>query len=289
MATWSGFSGSPVFLPNGHIAAVHNSAVKEENKQTKQVTYIPHGIRIDCVLEMLVYHELDGKVSFAIDKDKLNIVRWTMPDERSEKARADYSEAVKLVNEARRLIFDKQEYKEGADKCNAAIKLVPGYARAYSTRSTAFNNFYFDNDNRLAPETALKLLNSALEDAIRYAKMAPSDPSGVIRVCRVWNNIGRVSEDESYHQKALKVLEEVLTSDNLSKFDQAEAHSARGVAYDNLGEKGIALREHNEAIRLCPDEPVLWENRASYWEANGRDDLGASDRAKAREIRSKNQ
>src|SRR5207253_1677651 len=55
MATWGGFSGSPVYLPNGHVVALHNMA-RYVPGRGGEVKSIPHGVRVDCLWELLVHH-----------------------------------------------------------------------------------------------------------------------------------------------------------------------------------------------------------------------------------------
>jgi tetratricopeptide (TPR) repeat protein len=76
-----------------------------------------------------------------------------------------------------------------------------------------------------------------------------------------------------------------LKSNNIGKWARGDAISARAIAFGNLGQYDDAVREYNRAIETNPEDPILWENRASYWDNNSRPDLAASDRQKGREIR----
>jgi len=281
MATWPGFSGSPVFLPSGRVAAVHNMARPAEGRY-KQIITIPHGVRADCVLELLVHHGLEGMVPFEIDKSKVRVERWTKPDPRSEEARANYAKALELVSEAEDLVYNKSQYKAGSDKCNEALKLIPNFAPAYYVRSNAFNNYFVDHEG--SQEDNIKLLSVAHEDAVKYAKLVPSDFAGIIHVCRVLNNLGMATENYENNRKALVILNEVLTSKDLSTYQRAQAHSSRGSALSHLGESDAALREHNEAIRLSPQSGIFLWNRSYYWRGRGRYDLEAADVARAKEL-----
>src|SRR5207253_3187046 len=122
------------------VAAVHNMA-RRVKSQTGESKSIPHGIRVDCVVEALVHHGLDDKVPFKIDKTKVNLDRWTKPDKKGEQARADYAQAVALTAEAEYLTRFKKDFEKAELKCNEAIKLAPTYARAYYVRSLTFSNF----------------------------------------------------------------------------------------------------------------------------------------------------
>jgi membrane-associated protease RseP (regulator of RpoE activity) len=79
----------------------------------------------------------------------------------------------------------------------------------------------------------------------------------------------------------------LLTTDNLSRGLRATAMNRRAVAYDNLGDLESAWRDHNEAVRLCPEEPTHLETRAAFLEGRELGDLGRSDRARARNLRAK--
>jgi tetratricopeptide (TPR) repeat protein len=282
MSTWPGFSGSPVFLPNGRVAAVHNMATPEEGRY-KQIITIPHGIRSDCVLEMLVHHGLDGMVPFPFDKSKVQVERWTKVDARSAKAREDYVTASILVDEAEDLIYNKSKYSAGTEKCNEALKVLPSLARAHYVRSVACNSYYVDHGG-VSEEEDLRLLGAAHKDAVKYTNMVPSDFLGILQVCRVLNNIGVATQNHENTRKSLTILNEVLTSKQLQPYERATAHSCRGQAVSNLGDKETALREHNEAIRLAPKSSSMLWNRSYYWRGIGRDDLADADVAKAREM-----
>lgn len=282
MATWGGFSGSPVVLPNGHVAAVHNMA-RTEKGQNGATKDIPHGVRVDCVIEMLVHNDLDDKVPFKIDRAKVSVDRWTKPDKEGEKVRAAFAQADELVREARVLIFQKQDFEKGEEKCNEALKLVPNYAPAYFARSYAFNNFYWFK--RPPDEVARKVLELALADAKKYYQLVPTDPRGALQISRIFGNMAYVNGDAALTRTAIGILDALLSSENLTKYGQADALSSRGLNYNVLGKTDQALTDLNKAIELIPTEPVFWEHRAIYWDANRRPDLAATDRAKGKELR----
>jgi tetratricopeptide (TPR) repeat protein len=286
MATWPGFSGSPVFLPSGRVAAVHNMATPEEGRY-KQVITIPHGIRVDCVLEMLVHHGLEGKVPFQIDKSKVAVDRWTKTDERSDKARADYAQAAAMVAEAEKLTRFKKQFQEAEKLCNEAMQLTKNYARAYYVRALTRVNFKFENTRRLDPDSALKIIKLAHEDAIRSVQLDPSDPANVVIVCLTLNQLGFTAGDESQFRRSLAILQDLLKSDNLPPSVRGSAMSMRANVYDNLGDIDAALRDYNESIRLNPDNPNARENRGLFLRSREIGDFGEADYARAREIRAK--
>ena len=283
MATWGGFSGSPVFLPNGHVVAVHNMARNAEGPD-KIVKSIPHGVRVDCVLELLVHHGLEDKVPIKIDKSKVLVERWIKPDARTEKARGDYAKSYELLRDASHLIYGKQQYVDGIKKCNEAMQLIPNHYAAYRMRSIAIHMHWLNN---YEDETATKMLKTAFEDAIICAKIQPSNPKNDIHVIRIGAAIAFANKDSEFFRKLLSETNKMLDSDNLIPVDRAALYGQRAGIFSNLERNDQALRDYNEAIRLDPINPNLYEGRARFYANNGEEDLAADDRAKAGELRKK--
>jgi tetratricopeptide (TPR) repeat protein len=284
MATWPGFSGSPVFLTNGRVAAVHNSAPPVEGRYGQIIT-IPHGVRVDCVLELLVHHKLDGQVPFVIDKTKVLVERWLKPDPRTEKALADFDRAEQLMIQARIDIFTKQDFKKGIARCEEAVKVLPNYGPAYQVMAYGWNNYFGFHQDRLSTEQKLDILQKALDNINKYTKLLPSDPGGPVITCQIMNNAGIVQDAAKPLRESLAILNKVLEVEGLGRDARAEAHSYRATSHDFLGDADAARRDHGEALKLKPEVPIFWENRALFWDKNGRPDLAAADRARGREVR----
>ena len=281
MATWGGFSGSPLFLPNGHVVGVHNMARTVKSKQSGVIRSIPHGVRIDCLWELLVHHRLHEKVPIKIDETKLKIKRWLEPDLRDKLA----AHVKQLVYEADRLIILEEKYAEGVKKCSEAIKLVPDYAPAYFARAVGYRNYYVDNNEKISYEAGLKQLQYSLKDYYRWVQLDPTNPGAVIGFCVALNQISYHTEDQEHRRKALKILNATLSAESLSTYHRAEAHSTRGGVLDGLGNAAAALRDHNEAIRLYPGDAGFWETRGYYWQNQGYQARANADLLKSRQIR----
>jgi len=288
MSTWPGFSGSPVFLPSGRVAAVNNMAriVRTGPKEGEMRQSIPYGVRIDCVLELIVHHKLEEKVPFAIDKSKLSIERWLARDERSEKARADFARAEALVQEARKLVFVTNDFAAGETKANQAIELAPNLASAYYVKGMALMRFQVYNHDRLSTEASFELLESSRRLFLHAGQLNPAELYYARAVCAVLNNFGRVTGDTMHNEKALNVLNQLLTADNLTPSLRALILNSRGVAFNHLGDNQAALRDHNEAVRLYPIPSIL-DDRASFHEVTGNSALARADRARAQMLRQK--
>lgn len=287
MADWGGFSGSPVYLPNGHVVGVHNMA-RSEKGSFGDIRVIPHGIRLDCVWELLTHHKLLDKVAAKIDTASLNLKRWLVDDERD----VLFQKALTLLDEARYLVYTKEDFAKGIEVCTAAMKLVPSYGEPYLVRSHAFTNTWFNFRRKLDNEASKKLLLAALADGLQYKEIVgPSSPEPHINYCTTLNNLGAFTRDNKYNREALQILSNVLKVESLSKFNRANCLSGMGVALDNLGDNDEALKKHTEAVRLTPDQAHLWEARAEFYHYNKQfrmaQSFEKSDRARAKLLREK--
>lgn len=280
MATFPGFSGSPVVLANGHVIATHNMS-RTVASQPGATKTIPHGIRVDCLWELLAHHGLDAKVPLPVNKSTLNIARW-LQDSPEE---INFRKAVVLVNQAANLVYQKQDFEPAAAKCKEAIALAPNYSRAYLIRAHASINYWFKYRRQLSMDQAKEQLSLAATNAREYVRVSSSDVSGYLLMASVLNNMGSLTKQHDYNRDALNLIDKVLSIDGLSNYDRADAHSKRGVALDNLDRDDEALREHNEAIRLAPKEPVYYENRAEFWHYKKRPELEKEDYATAKKLR----
>jgi hypothetical protein len=272
-----GYSGSPMYLPNGRVVAVHNSFRAAEDRGAK--TIIAHAIRIDCLWELLVHHKLDDKVPVPVERSRLNVKRWLKPDE----AEVKFRRAVKLADEAAYLIDYKQEYMAGVRKCNEAIKLAPAYPYAYWVRCAGRNGYY--SSRPLTPARARSILAAAARDADTYARLMSSDPRALTGVVNTAINVAAVMKNGSLLRRSLPNLNKALGSASLGRAERAELLSLRGACQHSLGNKARAREDFDESIELDPDNDVLYDNRARYWEAIGNRRRAAQDRAKARAIR----
>jgi hypothetical protein len=68
-SSWGGFSGSPVFLPNGRVVALHNSARYDATELEKRdggkallIRDLATGVRVDVLWELLEHHGLAQQV-----------------------------------------------------------------------------------------------------------------------------------------------------------------------------------------------------------------------------------
>jgi tetratricopeptide (TPR) repeat protein len=117
-AGWFEFSGSPVFLPNGHVIAVHNSGTPVSKMGLS--TQLSHSIRIDALRELLAFHGLNASVPLPVKKDELLLARYSAPNPDSE----NFRRAVGLYEECLEL-QSAGDYWGAKEKCDGAIRLAP--------------------------------------------------------------------------------------------------------------------------------------------------------------------
>lgn len=280
METFNGFSGSPVFLADGRVIGLHNSA-----RPIDKTRMVAHGVRIDSLCELLVHYKLDQKVPIPFASEKLLIQRWLEPDPNLEK----FDKLKKLVDEADYLIYTKLEFGAGIDKCNEALAIYAKYAPAYRVRCDGFNNWYFRNGDSWDIEKRLKFLQLALADAEKNIELHKGKIARDAFLARivVLNNLGYVSKLEKYNIAALEVANKILGEKDLPASELASALSYKAVALSNLDRTEEARAMHARALKVNPDSPVLWENRASFMENNQSEAQAKADRAMARALRKK--
>jgi hypothetical protein len=276
LGNWPGFSGSPIYLSNGHVVAINNSWRQAEARGVK--VQISQAIRVDCLWELLVHHGLDRKVPVPIDRSRLNIKRWLV-DSAADK---QFRRAIKMVEDAASLI-DTQEFMAGVKKCDAAIKIAPTYAEAYRVRCAGLNNYY--SYRQPGSKEARAILLRAVNDASSYARLMSSDPRALTSMVNTANNLTVLMSNSSYIRASLTNLDRALSSSALTVPQRAEFHSLRGVCRFNLRNRAGARRDFDESIRLDPSNDVLFDNRARFWDAIDEEARASADRARARAIR----
>jgi tetratricopeptide (TPR) repeat protein len=94
---------------------------------------------------------------------------------------------------------------------------------------------------------------------------------------------GLIGSRQGYHD-SLDVLKKVLVIPNLGPRQRGRALQARAAARWALGDRA-ALEDYDEAIQTTPDDPFIYEDRATYYEQTNQADNAARDRRKAQELR----
>ncbi len=289
LASWHGFSGSPLFLPNGHVIGLHNSGrgvtVEGEDRHIE----LAYGVRIDCLWELLAYHHLDDQVAIGIDKSKLLLARYDRPDPALEK----YQQAANLVSEVDHLLLEKK-YADAVNKCQDAINICPGYSKAYLTRAvtyTIYNIARYPGGVVVGSEIneeQLKYAKYAQDDAHTYLEMNPNNVEAYLLYCMKCTDVDIIRQVYSAkrHEITLGVTTKLIEDPSVSKTLKARAYTARAAVktnvQDNQDFKDEIYADYDAAIRLEPFNSHLWRNRAAFDIAGS--EVEQADSRRAREL-----
>ena len=116
--SWFGASGAPIFLPNGHVVAIHFG----RNPDLGLSQDLAFGIRADCLWELLAYHNLTSQVSIPVDPASIGLARYREPDLYETNCHT----AMSLVAQCDRMML-KGEFMAARENCNQALLLAPSY------------------------------------------------------------------------------------------------------------------------------------------------------------------
>jgi hypothetical protein len=170
MASWYGFSGSPIFLSNGHVIALNNSG---RTVRGNADTSIAFGIRVDCLWELLAYHHLTDKVPVPVDEKELRLARFEKDDPRL----VQLNQVIELVAKGDLQLRD-EKFSRAEATLKKALKIMPNYAEAHSKMGLVHNNVailviwksiidgsdkYTESDYKARLQLALKESQKALE------------------------------------------------------------------------------------------------------------------------------
>lgn len=275
MENWFGFSGAPIFLPNGHVILINHSTgvVSPSGPLPAQLSF---GIRVDCLWESSAYHHADWGLPIPIDKSDLRLHRFF----RSDPNGRDFRRAVQLQSEGL-LLGRAGQYDEAIKKCNEAISLAPAFAEAYYRRWACYYGSWASQTSVIHDPKREDLLGRALDDLEEFLAMMPSDPRGPIAYARTLTAMRRSTGNNSCPE-AVRILTALLESDRLDREARAAALSVRAWA---RGLEHKSLSDIDEAIRPQPFDAAILAFRRFYWAQHGRIDLALEDHTRELELR----
>lgn len=176
---------------------------------------------------------------------------------------------------------------------NNAIKLEPGYARAYVLRGTAYDDLgqhlraiedysaaiRLNPDNKVSASCYMAR-GLAYDDLDQYQR-AIEDYSEAIRLKLdfplIYTFRGVAYNKLNQHQEAIKDFNEYIRMEQ----GNYNGYYNRGATYSKLGQHQRAIEDYNEAIRLKPDYAKAYHNRGVAYLAQSNKALGCRDAQKA--------
>ena len=129
------------------------------------------------------------------------------------------------------LCFLKQQNWDGAiHKSNQALKLKPGFIRAYLSKAHA--------------QIGKEAYNAALETVQKGMEQAPEH-------VELWYTRGVILSHQQDYPGAIEAFTKVLAVQP----DRAYAHYYLGLSYYNAGRKAEAIQSFERFLQLAPDAP----------------------------------
>jgi tetratricopeptide (TPR) repeat protein len=261
MANWFGFSGSPIFMKNGHVVALNNSGMTQ--KKGDLITSLAWGVRVDCLWELLKKHGLLSQVSVKVDPETIDVARFDQPDP----TEAKINQAQRLVAEAK-IALMREDLQTAVHKCGEALEIIPNLTTAYDTRCNAYN-FYANHVVNARNAEAKKYFQYALADAEKAAEVEPTSVDHFLDVSMAKINVLNVDAPLGSFYEAPGEIEratKLINAEGIRKRDKAYGYRVRAFA---KAWQGDALADIEAAIDTDPFIPQAHRTLATYWQLHG--------------------
>lgn len=273
--SYSGLSGSPVFLKNGHVAAVLNSNQPREDAEDGSSG--AGGLRVDALWELIDRQRFTLDVSGdSTGLRPLGTLKLPV-DPQVAKLRNAY----KLIAESAELL-QHDEFKEADDRLKAAMALSPNYWRLSWQAAKNLNHQALDEWDTMSKAEKLTYGRKSLQHLQTAVAQFREAFGGVstrltLELVREKINVGRLSGDSRNYESAIEILSDPRFLQNAGK-DRDYVLALRGSAkYDNNDFAG-ALQDLNEAIRLDPKQKNYYNSRSYVWAKLGRTENATADK-----------
>jgi tetratricopeptide (TPR) repeat protein len=158
------------------------------------------------------------------------------------------------------IAYKSDRLSEAISAYTKAIEVKPDYARAYSNRAGAYNDF---GNYQQAIQDSTKAIDIDPGDAVAYNNRAAA-----------YNWIGNYLQAMQDSTKGIELAP-----------DFAEAYDNRGCAYGGLGNNQQAIKDFNRAIELRPDAARSYNNRGNAYDNLGNYQQAIRDYTKAIELK----
>jgi tetratricopeptide (TPR) repeat protein len=267
MAGWYGFSGSPMFLPNGHVVALNNSG--GTFTQSGLTTTLTWGIRADCLWELLKANHLLDKVNLPPEAAAVDIERFSKPDPELEKLQ----KVNKLLADAR-LDMQFSRHQAAIDKCKQAAEQLPEYAAIYGLRGDVYMD-YASRNFKLTDPKMQEYNQLALTDANRAVQLDPTNTRYYLDLAMANCNLANLNTTigkRNVVPASIEVADRLINSPGVSPEDKVFAYRVRA---NGMAFSPDSLTYLKKADAVCPsDYSVQWttylyyENNKNTQEAN---------------------
>jgi tetratricopeptide (TPR) repeat protein len=258
MSSFGGFSGSPIFLRDGKVIALNNSAAMAEANTI--VTQLAYGVRVDCLWELLKKYDLWDMVPAKADRTLVDVERFDGPDSEVDQL----NEVRRLLAQARLDLADGNEFA-AVEKCNQAVKIMPFYDPIYDVRTNAYNFYAIYKIGDRSAE-AQKYYQLAYEDAKQALELTPSSHDHYLDVAVARLNLRNSKEPLGSYWKvpeSIALAEKILNAKGVRARDRAYAFRTRALARAMEPE---AFADLEAAIETDPWIPQNYATVRMFWE-----------------------
>ncbi len=260
MASWFGFSGSPMFLPNGHVVALNNSGgTFSQNGLSQSLAW---GIRADCLWELLKANGLLDKVNVPPEAASVDIERFSKPDPELEKLQKVNKLLAAAQDDVR---FSRLE--AAIAKCNDAAQQLPDYATIYGLRGSVYLDYASHNLKPTDPQTR-KYNQMALEDENRALQLDPVNTNYYLEVAMANCNLTNISAPLGKRvpvPSSIELADRMINNPSTSVHDKVFAYRVRANA---MGFSPDSLAYLKKADALIPSDYSIHWTMSLYYANN---------------------
>jgi S1-C subfamily serine protease len=292
--SWPGISGSPVFLPNGRVIAIHNAGQDAINPSGEgEIRSIPKAVRIDCLWELLAFISManPGTVPRELQPpDPADLIARSFV--RSDQDMRRQEQVIRVLHDTP-LMLARGEYLDLIRHLDRAISLAPNNADLYGTRAIARLSHAqtelkkagggkkYPPDDPEAINTFYKNLNPAIKDINKAIKLAPNDRRLQKGELSILQGLASVSGNKQVLEAALHLASKLLESEKDPR-EKTDLLITRSELYRVMGRDQDQLADLNAAVATAGSYDRGYKLRAVYWRKHGRDDLAEADEREVR-------
>jgi hypothetical protein len=268
METSGGFSGSPVFLHNGHVVAIDNAHRTEQTRE--MTTTVASGIRIDSLWELLAFNKMENQVNPPVMVDSAQMQRNTDPK------RPVDQKPIQAINDLGTL--NGRSFDDQGRILSKDIEAAPKMAILYYKRGLWYLNNLRSAGGKMTKDERIAQLTHAAEDFKMTISLDPNNVRAMLYSCYVSaQTIGEKARAQAAKQTdytaviqqtdytaVIQHIDNILAIQTLTLGQQAWAWQIRAFCHWSSPD---AKDDLDKAIDLVPQWDVSYLLRSQYWTA----------------------
>jgi S1-C subfamily serine protease len=264
--SYPGFSGSPVFLPDGKVVVIHNSIITPKDGQR-----ISFGTRVDALWDLLTSLKmLDKLPGSPTSPGEPLFIQNQSPN--ALKLQEAFKLAVEAIQMQRAGKLD-----EAMAKINRSIELSPQWWEAYQIKGKIIDDYAEKHLDKLTVEMRDRMYNNSLAfirkaDELHHQSFNIRNLGVVLDLARQSINVGRFTNDE----KTLRDAATLISREDVQRLalqgPQAAYYLAlRATLKKDLKDLEGSLTDISEAVKRNPNNVRYRRERADVLQKLGRD------------------